>query len=68
MTKVRDKVLKMKFEIFNDKGKIVFQCHQESCMPTEKEIKSMASAGYKFKIDGKAVPKKKLLDLVGEIK
>lgn len=56
----------MKFEIFNDKGKIVFQCHQTSCLPTIAEVKSMATVGYKFKLDGKQITRKNLIEFIGE--
>lgn len=54
----------MKFEIINSNGKIVFNTMDESCLPTKGEINSMTKVGYKFKIDGKSITKKKLEEII----
>ena len=54
----------MKFEIINSNGKIVFNTMDESCLTTKGEINSMTKVGYKFKIDGKSITKKKLEEII----
>ncbi len=54
----------MKFEVINDKGKVVFNTTETSCLPTKTEINSMTKAGYKFKIDNKSIAKKKLEEMM----
>lgn len=56
----------MKFEVTNDKGVTVMHCNAASCLPTVDEISSMAKAGYRFKLDGKNISKKKAVELLGE--
>ena len=57
----------MNFEAINDKGVVTFRCKQKSCVPTMDEIKSMLNAGYKFKIDGKIVTKKRIKEWIDEL-
>lgn len=57
----------MLFEAINDKGKVTFWCQQVSCIPTMREIVSMINAGYRFKIDGKIVTKKRIKEWMEEI-
>lgn len=54
----------MKFEVVNDKGKVVFNTTEISCLPTKTEINSMIKAGYKFKLDNKSITKKKLEEII----
>lgn len=53
----------MKFEVINPDGETVFNTESKKCIPTKSQIESMAKAGYKFKLDGKAISKKKLDDM-----
>ena len=57
----------MKFEVINDKNKTVMSTTSLSCIPNENELNSMSKAGYKFKIDGKAITIKKLNEKLKEI-
>lgn len=50
----------MKFEVINDKGQVVMTTTSENCIPDKDDIESMSKSGYKFRIDGKVVTKKKL--------
>ena len=53
----------MKFEIINDKNKVVMHTSSPSCIPDKDTLMSMLSAGYKFKLDGKILSKKALNEL-----
>lgn len=53
----------MKFQVINDKGIGVMETHFASCMPDGAQLASMSKAGYKFKIDGKAVSIKKIKEV-----
>ena len=53
----------MKFEVVNDKGQVVMTTTFASCIPDKDILKSMSESGYKFRIDGKVVAKKKLLEI-----
>lgn len=53
----------MRFEVINDKGATVMHTSVESCFPDEDELAMMNRAGYKFKVDGKAVTMKKLKEM-----
>lgn len=57
----------MKFEVINDKNKTVMSTTSLSCIPNKNELNSMSKAGYKFKIDGKAITIKKLNEKLKEI-
>ena len=54
------------FEVIGPDGKGKMQTHTLSCLPTVSEIKSMVSCGYKFKLDGKAVSKAVIIQLLNE--
>ncbi len=56
----------MKFEIFNSFGVGMMECHEKSCVPLPPQLKDMSRAGYKFKLDGKSISLKKLLDIIKE--
>lgn len=45
----------MKFEVVNDKNKTVMQTTDVGCVPNENTLRSMYKAGYRFKIDDRAV-------------
>ena len=53
----------MKFEIINDKNKIVMNTIHECCIPSKDILTSMLNAGYKFKLDGKILSKKAINEL-----
>lgn len=55
----------MEFEIIKD-STTIFRTPDISCIPDKNQLDKMAKAGYKFKIDGKAVTKKKLEDILSE--
>lgn len=57
----------MEFEVINDKNKTVMSTTSLSCIPNKNELNSMSKAGYKFKIDGKAITIKKLNEKLKEI-
>lgn len=54
----------MHFEVINDKGRVVMQTQYASCIPHKKQIIAMLKAGYKIRVDGKTMTKKKLEDLI----
>lgn len=56
----------MKFEIFNERGIVVMNTTTPSCMPSNEDLKSMSSYGYKFKLDGKAISVKNLIKKIKE--
>lgn len=54
----------MKFEIVNDKNKTIYFTYTVSDIPQKEDLIAMASAGYKFKVDGKIVSKKIIEDML----
>lgn len=54
----------MKFEVVNFDGETVFNTRSKRCIPQRHQIESMLKAGYKIKIDGKVVSKKKLFEII----
>lgn len=50
----------MRFQVLNDKGVAVMGTSYLSCIPDRTQIESMAKAGYRFKLDGKIISRKKL--------
>lgn len=56
----------MKFEVINDKNKVVMHTKYTSCMPNKDALNLMAKAGYKFKLDNKAITVKKLNERLKE--
>ena len=56
----------MKFEVINSNSTTVMQTETWACIPDEDTLKSMAKAGYKFKLDGKAITTKKLNEKLEE--
>lgn len=56
----------MKFEVINDKNKTVMLTEYISCIPNNSALTSMFDAGYRFKIDGKIIPIKKLKEKLKE--
>ena len=57
----------MKFEVVNDKNITVMSTTSASCIYDKDILKSMAKAGYKFKLDGKTITVKKLDEKLKEI-
>lgn len=56
----------MLFEVTDNKGITKFKCSSLSCIQTAEALKSMASEGYKFKIDGKTASLKTMLKILEE--
>lgn len=50
----------MIFQIYNERGDIIFNTADIECLPNEKDVQSMVKAKYKFKLDGKMITKNKL--------
>ena len=50
----------MKFQIFGKDKKCKLVTESKSCIPDMKELSLMNKAGYKFKLDGKAISIAKL--------
>ena len=57
----------MKFEVINDRNKTVMHTSSPSCIPDKDILTSMSKAGYKFKLDGKAITIKKLNEKLKEV-
>ena len=56
------------FEIFNDKGRRVFYTYDKTCIPSKEQLEAMFKGGYKIKLNGVTVTKKKINELLkGEI-
>ncbi len=58
----------MHFEAIDREGKTRMSTDDLPCIPDESQLTSMSTAGYKFKIDGKAVSIKKIKELKVEKK
>lgn len=56
----------MKFEVINEKNKVVMHCEHIRCFPTVEEVQVMSKSGYKFKIDGQNINVTKLISLLKE--
>ena len=54
----------MKFEVINDKLKPVMTCTQKSCIPPADILKSMSAVGYKFRLDGKVIAVKRIMEYI----
>ena len=54
----------MKFEVFNDKGKRRHVTYYNECIPPKEQLDAMFKAGYKIKVNGTTVTKKKLSELL----
>ena len=52
----------MKFEVVNDKNKVMFRCDDVSCIPDPADIKMMSAGGFKFRIDGKIISARKVIE------
>lgn len=58
----------MKFEVINEKNKVVMQTSYYECIPCKEQVAEMIKVGYKIKIDGKSVSKNKINDIYKELK
>lgn len=58
----------MRFEIVNDRGISVMSTVYISCIPEYDQLLSMTQAGYKFRLDGKIISKRRLKELMEEFK
>ena len=56
----------MKFEVINDKNKVVMHTEHISCIPPRNILNSMSKSGYKFKLNGKSVTVNKLNERLKE--
>ena len=54
----------MKFEVLNQIGKVIMNTECISRIPNEARLKLMSSAGYKFRLDGKAISLMKLKEFL----
>lgn len=54
----------MKFEVVNDKNKVVMNTTDVSCIPDTKTLNIMYKAGYSFKLDNKKISIKKISELL----
>ena len=53
----------MKLEVLNNAGRVVEHTEFKECINIEK-LKNANSAGYKFKLDGKTTPYKKIKEFL----
>ena len=54
----------MKFEVINPFGKLVMNTEYEECIPDKEQINKMLKVGYKFKLNGKSLNKKEVVEFV----
>lgn len=53
----------MEFQVLDRFGQKLMTTYYPKCLPSDSELDSMASAEYKFKVDGKIVSKKKVKEI-----
>lgn len=46
----------MLFEVYNRWNEVVMTTQYEECLYSDEDLRNMAAAGYKFKVDGKWLP------------
>lgn len=56
----------MLFQVINGIGIPVMSTEFASCIPDDEQLSSMYNAGYKFKLDGKTITKKKAKEIRDE--
>lgn len=56
----------MKFEVVNDKNKVVMNTTNPDCIPKKDTLNLISKAGYKFKLNGKVVTIRKLYETLKE--
>lgn len=54
------------FEVINPDGRAVMGASSINCLPTNEQLISMSKAGYKFKLNKKAISLKKLKSFISE--
>lgn len=57
----------MNFEVVNDKNKTVMRTTSPSCVPDKDMLNLISKAGYKFKLDGKTISCKSIIEKIKEI-
>lgn len=55
------------FEVFNDKSKRLFFTYDKLCIPPKEQLEAIIKDGYKIKVNGATITKKKLNELLKEI-
>lgn len=53
----------MRFEIVNDKDSVVMSTNYRSCIPNSDQLSSMVKVGFKFRVDGKIMSKKRVEEM-----
>lgn len=56
------------FQVINQAGKVVMYTDHQECLPDEVQLTELASAGYKFRLNGKVVSSTKMKDYLQSIK
>lgn len=57
----------MKFEVINDKSNTVMSTKSITCIPDKDMLSSLSKAGHRFKLDGKIITIKRLIEKIKEI-
>lgn len=57
----------MLFQVINNEGAPVMRTEQKSCIPDDNQLLSMSKAGYKFKVDGKLTPIKRIREIRDDV-
>lgn len=57
----------MTFQVINDKGISVMTTEQKSCIPDDNLLSSMVKTGYKFMVDGKLIPIKRVKEIRDDV-
>lgn len=52
----------MKFEVINQQNLVVMQTESPGAVYDEHELKELAEAGYRFRLDGKTATSQRILD------
>ncbi len=52
------------FEVFNDKGERRHFTYHKECIPPKEQLEAMLKDGYKIKVNGTTVTKKKLNEFI----
>lgn len=53
----------MLFQVINNEGVPVMRTEQKICIPDDNLLLSMFKAGYKFKVDGRLTPIKRIKEI-----
>lgn len=57
----------MLFQVVNKKGVPIMSTVQKSCMPDDDQLFFMSKVGYKFKVDGKLTPVKRIKEIRDDV-